>query len=212
MARIKEGLNLNGTVGNLVFYQRNGVNYVRLKPARYRDAKTETQLLTRGRFAGCNYFYSLIKTDLLRLVWKMAAQGTGKNAKNMFMQYNTYAFGKDGEIDDYSRLHFSAGMLPLPNGLEMAQSDNRECVLQWKYDEQKGLGSAHDRLYMVEVVQSDPKVQIHETGIRRSEGKALFSTAYDIDEHTHFYCFFGNEQATLFSESYYLKDIQLIEP
>lgn len=215
MARVTDGLNLKGTIGNMVFYQRNGVNYVRVKPATYRDAKTETQLLTRGRFAGCNYFYSVLKVDIFRQVWKVAAKGTGKNGKNLFMQHNTYAFGKDQQIEDYSRLHFSAGILPLPNGLKIVRYNNRECFLKWEYDAQKALGSSGDRLYIVELQddrQDELKFKIHETSICRSDGEALFSTHYDIGDHTHLYCFWGNEQQTAFSESYYFCDIKLINP
>lgn len=216
MARVTEGLNLNGTMGKLVFYQRNGKNYVRTKPATYRDAKTETQLLARGRFAGCNSFYSLLRDDIFRLIWKVAATGTGKNAKNLFMQHNTYAFGKDKNIEDYSRVHFSTGMLPLPNGLEFARYNNRECLLQWEYDAPKALGSPADRLYIVELhtadLTADLTIRMHETDICRSEGKALFSTFYDVDEQTHLYCFWGNEQCTSFSADYYSGAIRLIAP
>ncbi|MDR2921240.1 MAG: DUF6266 family protein [Tannerella sp.] len=220
MARVNELLNISGTVSNLVFYQRNGVNYIRSKPKKYRDAKTEKQLSARGRFAGCNRFYDKIKVDIFKQVWKIAANGTGKNAKNIFTQRNIYAFGKDKEVIDYGRLHFSFGLLPLPDHIQVEQHNNRDCLLQWEYDPAKAIGTPNDLLYIVELrPEKQPKDQpktyttvFHETGISRSKGKALFSTSSDFDDQTYLYCFWGNEQNSSFSDSYYLKDIKLIEP
>jgi len=211
MARLKDGLNLNGTLGKLVFYQRNGMNYVRTKPAKYRDAKSESQLLVRGRFAECNRFYSMLNADIFRTAWKVAAKGMGKNAKNLFMQYNSYAFGKDKECVDYDRLHFSAGTLPLPDNLQIKRHNNHDCIIEWEYNRQKGIGSPTDKLYIVEL-QKELKVHFHETEIRRSEGKVTFSTFENIEEHTQLYCFWGNEQATSFSESFHFVQITLTEP
>lgn len=220
MARVNELLNISGTVSNLVFYQRNGVNYVRSKPASFRDAKTEKQLSARGRFAGCNRFYDKIKTDIFRLVWKIAANGTGKNAKNIFTQHNIYAFGKDKEVVDYGRLHFSSGLLPLPDDIQVERHNNRDCLLQWDYDSAKAIGAPNDLLYIVELrpekqtedLQVYYTTVFHETGVSRSKGKAIFSTSYDFDDQTYLYCFWGNEQNSSFSDSYYLNEIKQIEP
>lgn len=214
MARVIELLNISGSVNNLVFYQRNGVNYVRTKPSFHHDAKTEKQLTYRGRFAGCNRFYDQIKVPIFRQVWKTMALGTGKNAKNVFMQHTIYAFGKEQKIIDYGRLRFSAGLLPLPNRLQIECQNKRDCLLQWEYDPTEAIGAANDRLYVVELITKPDAydVQIHETKVCRNEGKALFSTFHDIDDQTHLYCFWGNESQTSFSDSYYLDDIKLIAP
>ncbi|MDR1756055.1 MAG: hypothetical protein LBR65_03720 [Culturomica sp.] len=203
MARATDELkNISGTLGNLVFYQRNGATYVRTKPTTYRDAKTEKQLLLRGRFAGCNYLYKCLQADIFRRVWKMAAKGTGKNAKNMFVRHNIHAFGKEQEITDYQRLHFSTGLLPLPRNLELECRNTHDCLLHWEYDPQEAIGSPGDRLYLVEF-QSNLRIRIHETGVCRREREALFSTFYTIDKGTHLYAFWGNETGTSFSPSYY---------
>lgn len=216
MARVNDLLNISGSVGNLVFYQRNGINYVRTKPSSHKDAKTDKQLIARGRFAGSNRFYDMIKVDIFRQVWKMAAKGTGKNAKNLFTQHNIYAFGKDKEVVDYGRLRFSSGLLPLPDNIQIERHNKRDYLLQWDYDATKAIGAPNDRLYIVELRQEDQQEDhttvFYETGIYRSEGKALFSTSYDSDNKTQLYCFWGNEQDSSFSDSYYFDDIKLSEP
>lgn len=174
--------------------------------------KTDKQLIARGRFAGCNRFYDLLRFVLLRHIWKIAAIGTGKNAKNLFVQQNLYAFGKDREVTDYERLYLSTGLLPLPGGLRIVRYNNCDCLLQWKYDAREAIGSPDDLLYIVEIQASFEKKKIHETGIKRSESKAVFSTYDNIDEQTHLYCFWGNEQSTSFSTSHHFGCIPLVQP
>jgi len=220
MARVNELLNISGSVSNLVFYQRNGVNYIRSKPSSYRDAKTEKQLAVRGRFTGCNRFYDHIKADVFRQVWKTVASGTGKNAKNLFVQHNMYAFGKDKEVIDYGRLCFSSGLLPLPDRIQIERHNNHDYLLQWEYDAEKAIGAPNDRLYIVElrpVKQPDDLLEnytvvFHETGVCRSEKKASFSTSSGFNDQIHLFCFWGNEQNSVFSGSYYLNEIKQPEP
>lgn len=209
MVKIKDELdNLTGTIGNLIYYQRNGKTYVRTKPVTYRDAKTEKQVLARGRFAGCNRFYDLLRSDLFRRIWKVAAEGTGKNAKNLFVQHNIYAFGKEKEVIDYSRLKFSTGLLPLPNNLFMEIYNNRDCILRWEFNDPVAIGFPTDRLYIVELKENF-QPRIHETKVCRSACKAEFSTSEDMDEKTHLYCFWGSEQGTSFSETYCFEKIDM---
>lgn len=205
-----ESKNMRGSVGNIVFYQSKGVTYIRTKPSRYRDAKTDKQLAARGRFTGCNRYYKLLEPDMLRHVWKMIAERTDKNPKNLFMQHNFYAFGKDSDITDYGRLQFSAGIIPMPDKLQIRRYNNRDCTVQWEYNPQEELGSPYDQLYIVEL-QESYRPQIHKTGANRSDSEAVFSTYQDICKYTHLYCFWGNEQKTSFSDTLYFKEIPLME-
>lgn len=213
MARITNELKyLKGTIGNIVFCQRKGITYVRTKPTKYRDAKTDKQLVARGRFRGCNRFYKYeLEADMLKLVWKSLAEKTGKNPSNIFMQHNYYAFGMDSEVTNYERLQFSAGLLPMPDQLQIGHYNKRNCTLQWKFDPEENTGLTDDRLYIVEL--SEPKrPKIHDLDIYRSEGKASFSTLEDINKNMHLYCFWGNKAFTSFSATYYFNEIPLIEP
>jgi hypothetical protein len=204
MARVgKELLQISGSLANLVFYQRYGVNCVRMKPSHFHDAKTEKQLIARGRFAGCNRFYDQMTMPLFRHIWKTVAQDTGKNAKNLFVKHNLYAFGKEGEIVNYDRLHFSMGLLPQPDGLQFERYNGRDCRLQWVYDPAQALGSPKDCLYVVEY-QSVHNCLIHKTDVSRRKGEALFSTSNDITDETHLYCFWGNEEGSAFSDSMHI--------
>ncbi len=203
MARATDELkNISGTLGNLVFYQRNGGTYIRMKPTKYRDKKTDKQVLLRGRFAGCNYFYKCLQADMFRQVWKTVAKDTGKNAQNMFIRHNIHAFGKEQGITDYERLHFSAGLLPLPRKLGLERRNAHDCRVYWEYNPREAIGSPTDRLYVVEL-HTDLRIRLHETGVCRREGEALFSTFYAIDKETHLYGFWGNEAGTSFSPSHY---------
>lgn len=212
MARITDDSKcLTGSVGNVVFYEMNGIMYARTKPGKYHDAKTDKQLAMRGRFSGCTAFYKQIKDAMLRYVWKTIAKSTGKNARSMFMQHNIHAFGKDKTVAYYSRLQFSAGPLPLPGGLLIKRYNDRDCVIQWKYDRQKDIDTPTDRLYIVELHSPDsPKA--HKLGVSRSERKAIFSTFENISKQTHLYCFWENESGTAFSPTHYFNEIQLAEP
>ncbi|MDR2918869.1 MAG: DUF6266 family protein [Tannerella sp.] len=212
MARITDDSKcLTGTVGNVVFYEMNGIMYARTKPGKYRDAKTDKQLAMRARFSGCTAFYKQTKDTMLRHVWKMVAKDTGKNARSMFMQHNIHAFGKDKTVAYYSRLQFSAGALPLPEGLLIERYNDRDCLIQWEYDRQEDIDTPTDRLYVVELHSHEwPKV--HKLEISRSERKAIFSTFEDISKNTYLYCFWGNKSETAFSPTHYFKEIPLAEP
>lgn len=207
MARITdESKCLTGTVGNVVFYEMNGIMYARTKPQKYHDAKTDKQLAMRGRFSGCSRFYKQLEDATLRHVWKTIAKGSAINAKSLFMQHNIHAFGKDKEVSHYGRLQFSAGLLPLPENLQIKRSDDHNCIIQWEHDPDEGLGSPYDILYIVEFHQLF-RPGIHETGVTRQESKAVFSTYESISKYTHLYCFWSNEQRTSFSGTHYFKEI-----
>jgi len=203
--------NFKGTVGNYVFCQRNGKTYVRTKPSKFRDAKTEKQLMARGRFTGCNHFYKLrLRSDLLKQVWKSIAKREGKNPSNLFMHHNYYAFGLDYIITNYEHLQFSAGSLPIPAKLQIDRYNNQDCMLKWEFDPEENIGLTDDQLYIVEFSESK-RPEIHDLKTCRSEGKATFSTFNEIDKDMHIYCFWANKAFTSFSGTHYFNDIPLIE-
>lgn len=209
MARITDDSKcLTGTVGNVVFYEMNGIMYARTKPRKYRDAKTDKQLAMRARFSGCSAFYKQMENTMLRHVWITIAKSIGKKARNMFLQHNIHAFGKDKTVAYYGRLQFSAGLLPLPGELLIKRNNDRDCMIQWKYDRQEDIDVPTDRLYIVELHESGMP-HIHDTKACRSEGKVLFSTFENINKELHLYCFWANESGTAFSPTHYFEEIPL---
>lgn len=90
---------LSGKIGDKVYYQLNGVSFVRKVPTIRKEARTQAQLMNQQRFKAINQFYKQFKNTVIPRIWKDAAVRT--TGYRLFLKAISPAFAKDGSISDY---------------------------------------------------------------------------------------------------------------
>lgn len=210
MARTKSfpGLILSGKIGNLVFVQHGDEVIVRTLPERRKpDSWSEKQLQQRKRFQAARLFYNSVRENVVNPIWKLSA--TKKlTAYNLFLKANLGAFDKNGELADYSRLHFSTGPLPLPQQLTAARSTDNpgQVIVRWNPEAQSKAELANDELLCVWAREGQRLGPIA-TGSVRGEGQRILEhPSVEAGESWNLYLFFRNKNHTSYSDD---KHIQL---
>ena len=133
MARVIGGnlLKASGRIGDVVFYQRSGKQFVRAIPERVNQPNTEKQLAQKMKFKLSSEFihriYSFIKIGFGR-------QLPGASPLGMAMSYNL-KHGFKGEYPDieidYEKFRVSIGKLPGALTATIEKSGKDTICLQW---------------------------------------------------------------------------------
>jgi hypothetical protein len=100
------------SMGNFTMYSYNGLNIVRSKTSRHRDAKTEKQLNNRERMTVVAEMYRVFGSII---AWGFPEDREGKAPQNMFVSANfSTAFDTTGKkpVISYPRLLVAKGSLP----------------------------------------------------------------------------------------------------
>ena len=112
MGTVSDGIHsgYSGMVGNVIGYQWRGKWCIRVRPARYRDAKSAPQLEQRSRFRQTVAFAGKAKR-ILQIGLHKASAERGMTECNYFMRLNNrYITLQDGKLAiDYEQLLFSEG-------------------------------------------------------------------------------------------------------
>jgi hypothetical protein len=195
------GSNINGAVGNLVFYSYNGNNYVRIAPGkRSKKSWSEKQMQNWKRFRALTDFWLQFRNTKVDLIWRVAEEG--KKAHNLFIRANSPAFGPDGALVDKERLHFSAGKLLLPHRLtaNRVQADPDKVEVTWQYDA-GGENTRSDDELMMMVSNDDKFTGPIKTGALRKQETAVIQLppAGGSGTLNGIYLFFGSDKRKLYS-------------
>lgn len=154
MAKPKKGIldnQISGSIGNVVFSSRNGVPYMRAKPAQYRDARTPAQLSSRKRLSMIS---GLLKTFKPVIAIGFRNTPPGKSARDVAYKTNAPHI-ISGEYPDlsinYTAFKISAGSLASPADAAATLSGN---VLEVSWNAElpnrnQRDGSPGDRLMLV---------------------------------------------------------------
>ncbi len=231
MAKPKKGIldnNISGSIGNVVFSSRNGVPYIRAKPAQYRDAKSPAQLQSRMRL-------SLI-SGLLKRFKAVISMGfrnppPGKSSRDVAFKTNSLEVIV-GEYPDlkinYSAFKISAGSLHPP--LEVSAVNVADKLeVAWSPDRAvQGAGSSSDRLMLILYDQLSDSLFSEQFIAKRSEGHVSLllpewftktnhdsASATDSDDssssspetnktHTHLWLYFISPDGQQLSDSTYV--------
>ena len=194
------GAYLSGKAGNLVFVQNGDEVIVRSLPKRRKpDSWSEKQLQQRKRFQAARTLYSAVRDSVVNPIWKLAA--TRKlTAYNLFMKANLGAFDKNGELADYSRLHFSMGPLPLPQQLTAVKTvdDPVKVAISWNPELQTKAEAGDDELLCV---WASPNHRIGPvgTGSLRHDGQCMLALPATGDAW-NLYLFFRNSSGISYSD------------
>ncbi len=202
MARMKRNIGdlVSGRIGNVVFYTRNGVNYVRAAPDRKKDSWSPQQLLHRQRFSKASYLWSQLKKTKVAPIWNLAAERM--NGYACFIKANMPAYALDGSIIDPKMLKISTGKLHLPMDLETAQeaAGSSVIVVSWKNDPNLKGKRLNDELMAVSATEGHYSAMTP-TGLLRNSLGGTFTLPVKPADATHVYLFFASNDGLDYTES-----------
>jgi len=202
MARMKRNIGdlVSGRIGNVVFYTRNGVNYVRAAPDRKKDSWSPQQLLHRQRFGKASYLWSQLKKTKVAPIWNLAAERM--NGYACFIKANMPAYALDGSIIDAKMLKISIGKLHLPMDLEATReaAGSDMIVVCWKNDPNLRGKRLEDELMAVSAADGHYSAMIP-IGLLRSAQNGSFTLPAKPADATHVYLFFASQDGMDYTES-----------
>src|ERR1035437_1447257 len=202
MARMKRNIGdlVSGRIGNVVFYTRNGVNYVRAAPDRKKDSWSPQQLLHRQRFSKASYLWSELKKTKVAPIWNSAAERM--NGYACFIKANMPAYALDGSIIDPKMIKISTGKLHLPMDFEAARETVGSSVItvSWKNDPNMKGKRLDDELMAVSVNDGHYSAMTS-TGLLRSTKSGTFTLPVWPAHATHVYLFFASQDGLDYTES-----------
>jgi hypothetical protein len=191
---------VSGRIGNVVFYTRNGVNYVRAAPDRKKDSWSPQQLLHRQRFSKASFLWSQLKKTKVAPIWNLAAERM--NGYAMFMKANMPAYALDGSIIDPKMLKLSTGKLHLPMDLEASRESVGSSVIKvsWKNDPNLKGKRLVDELMAVSATNGHYSA-LTSTGLLRRAQSGSFTLPAKPADATHVYLFFASQDGLDYTES-----------
>ncbi len=176
MAKLGNFLNITGgTLGNLVFYNRNGKTYIRTKPGSISNPKSPAQLAQRQRMQLMNAFLRKF-SDPIRLTF--AAVPKGKAPYQTAMGYNlrnAFTGEYPNQRIDKSKILLSTGSLPLPLNASLSLHPEG-FVIQWEYDFDTSGSTVGDHLVVIVLYKDDSACSFRFTDTRRYEKQYLWKT------------------------------------
>ncbi len=196
---------LQGRVGNLVFYNVQGVTRIRSVPLMVRNPETPVQQAVRKRLIAAVLFYRRLKATPLRTVWQIAARDMPVSGYNLFLKWNIHAFN-DRTLGTPSALNMTCGSLPRMNDLQLAGRSGRSVTLTWSNSLEVAGNLAGDRLQVVALFERRMYSPVWLKGVQacRCDRKAVIDLEQENFRRAHLYCFFRSPDGGAFSVSAYV--------
>ncbi|HLN72923.1 MAG: DUF6266 family protein [Methylococcaceae bacterium] len=202
MARMKRniGEQVSGKIGNVVFYQRYGKDYVRAAPTKKRESWTEEQQMYRQRISKASALWRSLKSEEMSRIWNTAAQLM--NGYAWFIKVNMPALAMDGSLIDASLIKVSDGKLTLPQNLkaERMPGDNSTVVVSWQNDPHCTADRLKDEIMAMSY--ADGKFsKIIATGIKRGDLNGSFILPAKPAGATHVFLLMASADGENYSTS-----------
>jgi hypothetical protein len=191
-----------GALGNTIGSVWRGKAYLRIRPLKQKDPKTEKQVNQRNRFAACTAFSKPINSKLIQTSFEKMAEGITGN--NLFIQKNVSCFGADGTITDYEHLLLSVGHLSLPGNIIVQNDGTNAGAIRITWDDNSGDygASATDRIGVVYIAGVTPFI-MKGLVFTRSEGLATIQLTGVSGQTIHVYVYFVDEESGTYSNSFH---------
>ncbi|MDE7074716.1 MAG: hypothetical protein K2O69_06695 [Odoribacter sp.] len=204
---------LHGKIGNLVYYVVDGKQYVRRAaiPGKKRKAEAEgahpEHWKLMNRFRGVQGYYAFFKKCVSAEIWRAAGEAEGRRADNLFNRTNSRCFNEEGNLADFATFRFSQGALLLPRHITLEDEGAGRWRVRWEEERAGALVAGTDRL-CVGVIHEEhpdsPRLLAEVSGVR-GDLTGTFELEKEPGETVHVYCFWGREDGTAFSDSFYFK-------
>ncbi len=207
MAKSKSVLlqSLSGKLDNYVICHSGNKTYVRRRPERMTNPKSEGQMAQRAKLTGGQAMYRMLKNSVLKEVNDIAARENDKRSGYLwFLHANMNAFGADNYID-YSLLRLTAGSLQQVFALEMTRADEKRLELKWMNNSCTVTSQSTDRLMVAAIFDDEPFTPVMLSGVKavRKDGYAFVNLPEGEWQTVHLYCFFGMEGGKRYSPCVY---------
>lgn len=176
MARLKQGINGpgQGRVGNVIMYEMYGKTYVRSRPERYKDKKSEKQLAQRQRL---KLAQNLVRhlNPLVRITMKEMSAGRSSYHTAVSLNLKQAIVGQyPDQYINPAEVILSQGNLILPGSVSLKKTDEG-IYLDWSIENQReGHNHPSDNLiWCMKDLASFAYADYQITTIKRHQGKAL---------------------------------------
>src|SRR5690554_6443621 len=159
-----------GQLGNLVLYKMNGKNYVRTKPAKYKDRKSPAQLAQRMKLQVVNSFLRPFR-EIVKLTY--ASEAVGRSALQA-VQSNIMQDAMTGEYPeiyvDHRKVLLSKGPLKLPVSASVDVKPDG-LLVKWVNEPFSARNAGSDTLIVIALWEKEEKSEYAFTTTKRSVGE-----------------------------------------
>lgn len=215
MAIFSKGIlgGFSGKVGNVIGSSWKGIDYMRSKPTKVNDPKTEAQLSQRQKFRLIMSFLRKVKPILDRGFRTNTGKMSPINSASSYNLRNAITGDYPDQEIDYMSVLVSRGQL-LPARGASAESTNPNQV-SFSWTDNSGIGSARpDDEAMILVYNRDKDRAIYIAGngpVRQDEGYVLDLPETFGGDTVEVYLAFVSEDGDTASDSEYLGSITVAE-
>lgn len=194
-----------GSIGNVVVYTMHGKNFIRSKPTKYTDRKSEAQLSQRAKMQLVTNFMKPFK-ELIRKTYTAEAVGRAPYhaAKSEIMRNAVDGEYPDFEINKSAAL-LSKGPLPLPANISVKVQDGN-LLFEWNNDTEAEKIQNKNTLVVILYDSKSEICKYQFTNVRRSEKSYRWDPGMDISKENlpDIWIAFRNVDETAMSNSMYL--------
>ena len=210
MARLKNGVlgGFTGVVGALDGYMLNGQYVLRSRRTKSNKPPTEKQLAFQQRMRIVTQFLHPYFTDVVKIGFQYAAEGTTKTANNIASSY-LYKNAVKGAYPnygiDYPNVRFTEGPMSIEGINPAVVADGNQLIFTWTPD--KTYQHSTDHVILIAYAPSLEEAVYTLCGAKRSEGRDVleFPTEDWQGIPIEIWFSFKAENSTLCTNSIYLK-------
>jgi len=206
MARVKNNMlkEVNGTVGNLIFYSVGEQQYVRARPISIKDAKSPAQLAQRQRMEVTQEFLQWFK-DIIKYTFPGE-----KGKRDGFFAAKSYnlKYGLRGEYPsiciDFEKALICHGPLPVPEQAYYREEGNF-LQIDWQMPANTPAANRSDQLLVVAHHYKTQRLDYLFTGARRKDLSFRWQPELDFEaKELSLWVAFRDKEEKLMSDSVYL--------
>ncbi|WP_421918635.1 DUF6266 family protein [Marinifilum sp.] len=189
MTKLNKSL-LREMMDEVIISHRNGKPYLKRRPKKVKNPKTEQQINQRGKFRAASAFVSRNLDVLIRPYWNPEAKRRGMTGQNLFCKINTQAFDADGN-PDFEKLQLAVGDL---KGIECLRTEvkvENSIYLKWKNNSgnDKTIEENEIKLFGVDEAL---QVEAIECNVTRKQESCLFSL--NLEKYSALFLFFWDRE------------------
>ncbi len=195
-----------GKVGDVVLYNMHGKSFMRAKPSKYTDRKSEAQLAQRAKMQAVSGFMAPLK-ELIRKTWATEAVGRAPYhaAKSQIMRNAVQGSYPDFGINKEAAM-LSKGPLPVPKNVTVALQDGA-LMVQWTNTAEDERLHGKDTLLVVALNTKTGDCEYLFTPARRRDKSFRWDISMPVSENDmpDIWVAFRSNNETEMSDSVYVK-------
>lgn len=172
MGKIKENIftGFSGKLGNVVGCKGKNGYYLRTRPEKYRDAKSEGQIRQRGKFVLVNEFLKNF-VPLLRIGYRdYDGKRSGFTAAMSYVMANAVIQSEEGPNIDFEKVKFAQGTLTTATETNV-EFEKGKAVFTWKNNSGCGDAQAEDSVMALIYNKKEGQAVYQLRAALRSDGR-----------------------------------------